>query len=131
MVVYLSSSVGANVYRHYCMNRLVAWGVGDENSMSDACSYCGMGKTSPGEHCRKQASGCCHNEHQLIKIEKDQKKVDENVKLAKPYLLAITQFPVEFYNVFVPSAVTVYPTTHAPPATGKVTLFIRNCVFRI
>lgn len=75
--------------------------------------------------------GCCHDEHQQVKIEKDQKATDENVKLAKPFSPIIAIIPVAFSFVFVQTPVITYPATHAPPLAGKIALFIRNCVFRI
>ena len=130
MLVYLSSSVGDTVYRHYCLDRLVAWGVGQEKDGQNTCPYCNMAQTGNNGHCNKQVKGCCHDEYQQVKIEKDQKTVDEGFKLAKPDLPTVTHSPFTFSIVFVYSPALAYPTTHAPP-TGKITLFIRNCVFRI
>lgn len=128
-LVYLFSSVGATVYRHYCMDKLVAWGVGQERDGQDACPYCGMAKTGNTGHCNKQFNGCCHDEHRQVKIEKDQKAVDESVKLANPLLPVTTPVPAAL--VFVQTHTVAYPVTHAPPQAGKTALFIRNCVFRI
>lgn len=131
-MVYLSSSVGVGIYRHYCMDRLVAWGLGDEKKKSDACPYCGMTQTGNTGHCNYQINGCCHDEHQQIKIEKDQKAFDESVKLIKPLFPVTTQTKDIFSSAFVQTlAIAHHPTTHAPPQTGKISLFVRNCVFRI
>lgn len=131
-LVYLASSIGATVYRHYCMDKLVSWGVvGQEKEMQRDCSYCGMPRTGNAGHCSYQVRGCCHDEHQQVKIEKDQKIVEGSVKLVKPSSPIITHSQAGFSSVIVQTPVIAYPVTHAPPQTGKVALFIRNCVFRI
>ena len=131
-LIYLFTSVGATIYRHYCMDRLVAWGVGQERHGQDTCPYCGMVKTGNADHCNNQSKGCCHDERQQVKIAKDQKTVDESIKLIKPF------FPVSVHTSVAPSSfaiiqspVIAYLATHAPPKKGKTALFIRNCVFRI
>ncbi|WP_143774323.1 HYC_CC_PP family protein [Niastella vici] len=130
-LVYLVSSIGANTYRHYCMDRLVAWGLGHGKDKSNACPYCGMVKAGKGEHCINQVNGCCHDEHQQFKIGQDQKTVDAGFKLPKPILPVTAYSPFTLSAFFIHSPVLAYPTTHGPPSTGKVSLFVRNCVFRI
>ena len=130
-LIYLSFSVGANVYRHYCMDRLVAWGLGKEKNTPVGCPYCGMTQNSNTGHCNYQVNGCCHDEHQHVKIDKDQKAVDESFKLVKPVVAIAAYLPLAFVSASVQSPALAYPTTHAPPQTGKISLFVRNCVFRI
>ena len=130
--VYLTTSVGATVYYHYCMDKLVAWGLGSGKTKAKACPYCGMVKTTADRHCGKQSKGCCHDDHKLVKSEKDQKTVDVGYKLERPFpLIATHSLPGEFSSIDVFSPVLEYPLTHAPPRTGKAPLFVRNCVFRI
>jgi hypothetical protein len=38
-ILYLTTSTGTTIYMHYCMERLVEWGLGDSNSSK--CSKCG------------------------------------------------------------------------------------------
>ncbi|MBS0425003.1 MAG: hypothetical protein JST09_18895 [Bacteroidetes bacterium] len=131
-LVYLTTSIGATVHFHFCMDKLVAWGLGSGKSKSKACPYCGMVKTSADKHCGKQSKGCCHDEHKQVKVEKDQKVVDAGFKLERPLLvIADHTLPGELSSIAVFSPSIEYPLTHAPPRTDKAPLFVRNCVFRI
>ena len=128
-LVYLSSSVGANIYRHYCMDRLVAWGVGHERNNPGSCPYCGMTKANEIEHCVNQAIGCCHDLHKQIKIEKDQKTAEESFKFSQLHFFTATAYlPFKFPATFRGSK---FPTVIAHPQTGNVSLFLLNNVFRI
>jgi hypothetical protein len=130
-VIYLTTSIGATVHLHFCMDKLVAWELGSEKSKSKACPYCGMVKTSADRHCGKQAKGCCHDEHKQVRAEKDQKTVDVGYKLERPFFSVATHsFSGGLYlDVFSP--VLEYPLIHAPPRASATSLFVRNCVFRI
>lgn len=130
-LIYLFSSVGTNVYRHYCMDKLVAWGVGQEKQVLDACPYCGMPKTGHTGHCNYQAKGCCHDEHQQVKNEKDQNLARGSIKLVKPSSPIISYAQAFFSFALVQTPAVAYPVIRAPLQTSKVPLFIRNCVFRI
>ena len=131
-LVYLTTSIGATVHLHFCMDRLVALEFGSEKTKSKACPYCGMVKTAVDTHCGKQAKGCCHDEHRQVKAEKDQKTVDVGYKLERPFLLiSVHSIPGEFSSIDVFSSVLEYPLTHAPPRASNTSLFVRNCVFRI
>ena len=131
-VVYLTTSIGATVYLHFCMDKLVAWELGSQRTKSKACPYCGMIKTSTDRHCGKEAKGCCHDERKQVGTEKDQKTVDVGYKLERPFLLISTQsIPRELSPNDVFSSVLEYPLTHAPPGTCNTSLFVLNCVFRI
>ena len=131
-LIYLSTSVGATLHLHYCMNKLVAWGfeIGQTNNKS--CPYCGMVKTTSDKHCFKQSKGCCKDEQKHIKIEKDQKAAAFQYNLSKQIdgLISYSS-TIEGSSPYIISPVLQYPTTHAPPSFEKVPVFIRNCIFRI
>lgn len=129
-LVYLSSSMGATVYRHYCMDKLVAWGLGHEKSSKKSCPYCGMDKTSQDKHCVKESKGCCKYEQSVVKLQNDQ-KVSEVAFQFSQISVAIAPVSSDYSFEYVSSLTEEYPLTHAPPRTQNISLFVLNCVFRI
>jgi hypothetical protein len=131
-LLYISTVTGTTVHLHYCMDKLVAWGLGSGKKNSGGCSYCGMVETAADKNYVKEAKDCCHDEDKQVKVEKDQKTVDAGFKLERP-IFFITA-PLR-YNELSPTdvfyAVLEYPLTHAPPRAGKISLLVRYCVFRI
>ncbi len=120
-IIYLTTSVGATVQLHYCMSDLVGWELSAKQSSS--CSTCGMTK--------KGHKGCCHNEQKIIKIEKDQKNVEESsVILKAPLALIQTNYSV-FPRVDLFNSIEENPVSNAPPHKYKVPVYLYNSVFRI
>ena len=130
-LTYLTTSIGATMHFHYCMDKLVAWGLGQHNSKADTCPYCGMAKTENNKHCGKKSKGCCHDEQKQVKIEKDQKTVDLGFDFAKQFFQIADHSRFDYSVVAVTSTTLEYSASHAPPLAGNVSLFLRNCVFRI
>ncbi len=125
-LLYLTVSSGATIHLHYCMGKLVNWGLW-HNKISDKCGNCGMAKQK-----QKTSKGCCKDEQTLVKVDKDQKASLLQYNFSKqsndftPYYSIIKN-----NSACILSLVREYPTTHAPPYKEKVQEFIRNCVFRI
>ena len=118
-VLYLGVSSGATVNLHYCMGKLVSWDLsGDRN---DKCPDCGMKKTG---------RNCCNDQHKLIKVSDDQKVSDMAYQLAQVAAIAPIRY-IELPALPVVSIAVQNPSTHAPPRSGKVTLYLRNCTFLI
>jgi hypothetical protein len=116
-IVYLSSTVGATVHLHYCMDKLVNWSLNDEGN---TCKNCGMEKDG----------GCCKDEQKFFKNNLDQSLIGTTQLLQAP---AIGR-PVLFTDVPQSGAFTLlnaYTITHAPPGDGGGDILIHNCVFRI
>ena len=130
-LTYLTTSIGATMHFHYCMDKLVAWGLGHTQTKANACSYCGMAKTDTDKHCGKQSKGCCHDEQKQVKIEKDQKTVAFGFDFSKPFSQIADHSTFCYSVVAVTSTTLEYPASHAPTRAGNVSLFLRNCVFRI
>ncbi len=55
--VYITTSIGATVHFHYCMDKLASWGFSDEQN--GACSFCGMAKARDNGHCISSNKSCC------------------------------------------------------------------------
>jgi len=116
-VFYLTSSVGATVHFHYCMNKLISWSL--LNWDGDKCDKCGMEKDG----------GCCKDEQKFVKNSIDQKVTESSIEAIR--FLPVTS-PVAVINIseFYSSIVYGYPVSHAPPISASK-IYIRNCVFRI
>ena len=127
-VLYLSTSMGATVHLHYCMGRLVAWGLMDKESKD--CISCGMAKDVAMKGCSVGMKNCCHDEHKHIQGDRAQKPAQSFVEWkGTPALVAL---PFTGWNepvVFAPAIAR--PVANGPPLTGKTPVFLRNCNFRI
>ena len=129
--VYLTSTIGATVHLHYCMDKLVGWGLGQEKSDKNTCQYCGMCKSPTNKHCYKEIKGCCKDDQKQIKLENDQKLSETAIKVAKiSGELKSPVFPDHIYE-HVSSIAEEYPVNHALPWQSGVPVFILNCVYRI
>ena len=128
-IVYLSTSMGATVHLHYCMGRLVSWGLTARAGKS--CDFCGMQKGRASGECMVGMKNCCHDESRQIKNDKDQKTVQEFFNAVKvvPAVADLSQ-PV-WVSALVLSPVLSQPVSHGPPLAGAVPVFLRNCTFRI
>jgi len=128
-VFYLSTSMGATVHFHYCMGRLVSWGL-TENS-GKTCDFCGMQKMgSPGE-CMVGMKNCCHEESKQIRSNKDQKAAQESYFITK-VTSAGAYLPARVWeNEIILSTVLSQPLPHGPPLVTSLPAFLRNCNFRI
>lgn len=119
--VYITISCGATVHLHYCMNKLIGWGL--TNKSPDKCGKCGMEKSSH--------KGCCHDEHKIIKASHDNKLTET------PYPISpITAFqpaqPNLISNTFTfPVGAALHSNSHGPPRSLLIPTYILICVFRI
>lgn len=116
-IIYLSSTAGATIHLHYCMDKLVNWSLNDEGSK---CKNCGMEKDG----------GCCKDENKFVKNNLDQSATGAIQLL----LAAATDTSVSFINVdenYSFSLISEHPACHAPPIKTGVDILVRNCVFRI
>ena len=128
--VYLSASIGATVHLHYCMGKLVSWGLSEDADKKN-CGFCGMPKNGPNSLCETAKKGCCKDEHTQLKTDKDQKAGEFTFQLLK-LLPGFTEINFSIYPViFTSSQIVEYPTANSPPFNRKVPVFIRNCNFRI
>ncbi|HTH31027.1 MAG TPA: hypothetical protein VL946_06730 [Lacibacter sp.] len=121
--LYISTSSGATLQMHYCMDKLVDWSIGHTDD-KNTCNNCGMEKDGQGKN------GCCKDEQKQLKIEKDQ-KIAQSFQVMQ---LVATALPVPFISFAqqLPSSATEEnPCSNAPPLTDNTSLYIRNCVFLI
>lgn len=123
--------MGATVHLHYCMDKLVNWDFGHEQSAGKSCDYCGMAKSKTDKHCVKETKGCCKDEQKVIKLANDQKKSETYSHSINTSTEAITPL----FNTSLPEYDTSlseeFPPTHAPPPAQNCPLYLLNCIFRI
>ena len=120
-ILYLSTSVGATVHFHYCMDRLVSWGLASQEE--DSCTYCGMDK--------EKANSCCKDEHKQVKVQGEQKTANVvNAEVNLPIDISTT--PVDFYHHrTLHSVAESYPVSNAPPNRVLIPVYLSNCSFLI
>lgn len=128
-VIYLSTSMGATVHLHYCMGKLVAWGLLDHSDKN--CSFCGMQNMQTVEGCQVVKKDCCRDEHRQVKTDKDQKTDQSSAEWGKIIpSVAILSYGA-WTDPFVASPVQALPVVKGPPLHTGVPVFLRNCNFRI
>ena len=128
-ILYLSTSMGATIHLHYCMGKLISWGLMNHESVN--CDYCGMPKSSSGAKGLTIKNNCCKDEHKLFKTDKDQKAATGEIQVLKLVPEAVV-VPILSFNQFRISTDAVKnPTAHAPPLIGNQPVFLLNCNFRI
>ena len=127
-IIYLSTSMGATVHLHYCMGKLVAWGLLDHSAKN--CTSCGM-QNMATEGCKMAKKDCCRDEHRQIRTDKDQKLDQSSLEFAK----IIPSVAILSYNTwtdpFVASPVLALPVVKGPPLHTGIPVFLRNRNFRI
>jgi len=75
--------------------------------------------------------GCCHDEQKQLKVEKDQTVSASAFQFASLSFVAITAPHTTLPLINVSNIVVNNPSTHSPPLSGNVPIFILNRNFRI
>lgn len=129
-VLYLSTSMGATVHLHYCMDKLVDWSLLAHNSKD--CASCGMPRlqSGSGENCVVKMKGCCHEEQKHFKSEKDQKDSQVFLEFAK-ITSAIADLSLIDQAPCLKSLLIDQPSINGPPLSSTPPIFLLNCNFRI
>ena len=122
--IYLTEVSGMSFYQHYCMDRLVSWGLTKGGSN---CPSCGMDKALSG---KRFCNGCCKDELKTVKITSDHKA--ETFSWKASLLSAIVpSFSLTNFSILVSEPDSPWNTIHAPPFKQKVPAYLFNRVFRI
>ena len=106
---------------HYCMGELTELGL--SHSKDEDCSKCGMKES--------ESNGCCKDQQQFLKIDKEQKTANGVYLIPQFTSNALVNNSFELTSVYVPSLMEEHPLAKAPPRWQNLPLFIRNCAFRI
>nr|WP_121271483.1 hypothetical protein [Pedobacter schmidteae] len=122
-IFYLGVSSGASVHFHYCMGKLVSWGL--EKQSRKVCDFCGMPKAE------SKKKSCCKDVEQQAKVEKSQKasqtiyKFDQlSTAIILPELFVYNQQPI-------PVKITREALSNAPPDGQQIPVYLKNCTYRI
>lgn len=122
-LVYMTTSTGATIHMHYCMGKLADWSVGHNDSKT--CSKCGMEKGV------KMTNGCCNDEQKFFKSDADQKISESTFQALQLIAVALPASLIELAVNNFPSVTEQNPTSHAPPRSNGIAIYIRNRTFRI
>lgn len=128
-LLYLSTSMGATLHFHYCMGKLVSWGLIDQESKT--CVLCGAPKKALADHCIAPKNGCCQDDHKQIKAGGDQKVSQSEFQVSKLFPAALIVNHQSASDICFSSFLPEYPVSNGPPPAGKVPAFILYCNFRI
>jgi hypothetical protein len=123
-IIYLSEASGMSLHLHYCMDKLVSWGLTESQKKCSICDH--SISCTPKIACKD----CCKDELKTAKFD-NANKVDQ--------VLLIRNFPLEAVHLFsflevpciVPYTTIRVNNINAPPDPYKVPIFIFNRVFRI
>lgn len=123
-VIYLSEASGMGLHLHYCMDKLVYWGLTEPKKKCATCDH--SINCAPKIACKD----CCKDELKTAKFD-NANKVDQ--------VLLTRNFPIETVHLFssleipciVPYTTIRAYNINAPPDLYKVPIFIFNRVFRI
>ena len=118
-VFYLTSSVGATVHLHYCMDKLINWSL--LNSDGDKCHKCGM----------KKDGGCCKDENKFVKNNVDQRIAESAVQLIQITSVATPVGLIYPSDYSFSALIQEYPVSNPPPQSNGIGIYILNSVFRI
>ena len=126
--LYLSTSMGATIHLHYCMGKLISWGL--SNHESKTCSLCGMEKHNGMQDDHASNKNCCRDEHKTITADKDQK-----ADRTEFHFTSISSDPAIIYfqesTVGIPSMSVESPKANSPPILSGQPIFLLNRNFRI
>jgi hypothetical protein len=121
--------MGATIHLHYCMGKLISWGLIDHDSKR--CETCGMKKGSTDQEGYSANKNCCKDEHKEIKTDKDQKQASAEYQFFKfsPDAQAIQLAALPIFQL---SSITIEnPRANAPPLINERPIFLLNRNFRI
>lgn len=120
-VIYGSTSVGATIHIHYCMNEFVGWHLWHSDKENE-CGKCGM---------KEQKGGCCKDEHKPVKLSTDQNKNQLKPLVFEQFFTPKILTHFTDYT-FTQSASVKFPKNNAQPNRWRnVPLYLSNCVFLI
>lgn len=128
-VIYLSSSMGATLHFHYCMGKLMSWGL--EYTDSKICSFCGMEKSGFSADGKITSNHCCKDEHKQLSAGKDQKASTSELQILKLSAGGSVMTCPALQDLYIPSSIADHPSANSPPRASKVPVFILNCNHRI
>ena len=128
-IIYLTTTMGATLYFHYCMGTLVSWGL--TNHAGNTCQFCGMQMKKPSGEPLLGKNNCCHEECKQVRNDIDQKSGREFLQVTK-VVFAAAGFQ-RSGRAYTPdhSRFLLRHSSHGPPLAASVPVYLRICDFRI
>jgi hypothetical protein len=106
LFIYGSTSVGATIHMHYCMNEFIGWNLW-HNDKENECGKCGM---------KNKKEGCCKDEHKQLKLSADQNHSQVNAFVFGQFFSPIIFSHYTSCYFTQPTTVALlFPTNNAPP----------------
>lgn len=122
-IFYLGIASGATVHFHYCMGKLVSWGL--EKETDKICDLCGMPKSE------NKKNTCCKDVEKQAKVEKSQ-NASQTVYKFDQLSTAIVQPELYItYQASIPVKITREALSNAPPDGRDIPVYLKNCTYRI
>lgn len=118
---YFGIASGAVVEFHYCMGRLVEWGIG-ESKEEQTCSSCKMNS--------EDTKNCCKKEQQVVKVEQSQ-KTEFSFQFKQFPALIVQPLLLEQLPVAASCECISNHYSNAPPRAEKTPVFVTLRTFRI
>ena len=116
----MTVSSGIAMEIHYCMGEKV--GAELYGDSDDKCGRCGMKEQNKG--------GCCHDDHQFIKIEDSHKKVVNDLSFSIGEIAIVNDYPLTVWSLPLKNGRYVVHN-NSPPGYAKPPARILHGVFRI
>lgn len=120
-IFYIGASSGATVHVHYCMGKLIDWGLSD--SEANDCSNCGMEKS--------KSEDCCKDEHHKLTLKDSPKPSPVVYEFNSPGIGIPSVVAFSYAPLAVEIVVEKQVLTESALRTQATPAFIRNCNFRI
>ncbi|PYF74957.1 HYC_CC_PP family protein [Pedobacter nutrimenti] len=121
-IFYLGTSSGMTVHFHYCMGKLVEWSLSQPDQ--SICGFCKTPKKTSGK-------SCCKDDYKQAKIDKAQKTAASVYQFKQIACLDLNTNLRNAEYVALPIQTGKAALSNAPPLTGDIPIFIRNCNYRI
>jgi hypothetical protein len=128
-ILYLSTSLGASLHFHYCMGKLVSWGLISRESAN--CSFCGMPKNISPSKNQVGKNNCCKDDHKEIRTAGDQKSAQNENQVQKDSPVDAAVYSHSFQPEHFSSGSPFQILTHGPPLSASQPSYLLNCNFRI
>ncbi|MCY7291041.1 MAG: hypothetical protein LH615_02555, partial [Ferruginibacter sp.] len=122
LIIYSTTSIGATVHMHFCMNKFVGWNL--THNENEKCGKCGMKEDATKK-------GCCKDEHKQLKIDSDQQSstIASFINIIHSPILLQSLHSYNFQiNKFEKITDTYF---HPPPLPPMQKLNILYCTFQI
>jgi len=121
LVIYASTTIGATIQLHYCMNQFSNLSL-THSSNEEKCSKCGM---------TENKNGCCHDKKIQFKVKLDQQKTGviqfKNILSSSIITKADTKYLLNKIFTFTKT----YPVSHAPPFSFQERVHVLHCTYLI